>query len=415
MSDFSEIPQIKEQENFAKEFKRNEKFFKRLLPKEKYEEARLVVENIEKLIILPSKYNQLFSDHGWIAHESIKPELMEEAIRKFNEKDFESAESYIMKCYEEKIKKGIKFTTAVEPLFSRRRLINLAIEDFTEERYHACIPIILMLVDGVVNDIKDSGLFAESTELEVWDSISGHSEGLKKVVKIYNKGRKKTTEEQLNLPYRNGILHGRDLNYDNKKVALKSFALVFYLSDWIRAYKSESSRKEEYLANINYTFEDYISHKKDMQEFEELQNEWEPRDMIVIDNPKLEDYDESTPEGTAILFINYIKQGNFGSPTKYFSEQHYGDLLKKHRIRQLKETFENKVIISLEKVTCEDIGSAKSKINVTLTYSSDIYSENKVEMELNLNYEMNGKIENRLKENGKWIIRNILGAGWLLV
>lgn len=415
MSDFNEIPQIKEQEHFAKEFKRNEIFFKQVLPKEKYEEVRLVVEDIEKLILLPSKYNKLFSDHGWIVHESIKPELMEEAIRRFNDEDFESAESYIMKCYEEMIEKKIKFTTAVEPLYSRRRLINLAIEDFTEERYHACIPVILMLVDGVVNDIKDSGLFAESTELEVWDSISGHSEGLTKVVKIYNKGRKKTTEEQLNLPYRNGILHGRDLNYDNKKVALKSFALVFYLSDWIRAYKSESSRKEKYLDDIKYTFEDYISHKKEMQELNELEEEWKPREAIVIDNPELEDYEENTPEGTAIFFINYIKVGNFGSPTKYFSEDQYRDLPKKKRIRQLKETFENKVIVSLEKVICKDIGSANSKIIVTLTYSSDNYSERRVEMELNLNYEVNGKIENRLKENGKWVIRNILGAGWILV
>lgn len=344
MKELNKIPQIRDQEKFVKEFKRNEEFYKQVFPREKYEEARSLVEEIEKLILLPSKYNELFSGYGWIVHESIKPELIGEAIKRFNEQNIEAAENYIMKFYEEKIKREIKFTTSIEPLYSRKRLINLAIEDFVEERYHACIPVILMLVDGIVNDIKDSGLFAESTDLEVWNSISGHSEGLAKVVKIFNKSRKKTTEKQLDLPYRNGILHGRDLNYDNKKVALKSFALIFYLSDWVRAYKSESSRKEKYLAITSYTLEDYFSHRKMIQKFNKLQEEWKPRDTIVIDNPKLDDCDKNTPEGTAIFFINYIMEDNFGSPTKYFSEKLYKNDSESARAGILKKTFKGKKI-----------------------------------------------------------------------
>ena len=57
------------------------------------------------------------------------------------------------------------------------------------------------------------------------------------LAKILGNGRKKTTTEALSLPYRNGILHGRDLGYDNKMVAAKSWAALFAVREW--AYKVE--------------------------------------------------------------------------------------------------------------------------------------------------------------------------------
>lgn len=415
MGNINDIQKIKDLNNFVNEFERNQKTYKQLLPNAKYKKALIDVRKTKELIKLSSTYNDLFSEHGWIVHESLESQEIKEVIRIYNSNDFESAEKYIMQIYEGKLENRLKVATSVMPLYSRRRLIDLAVLDFQERRYHACIPVILMLVDGVVNDIQDSGLFSQNIELEVWDSISGHSEGLSKVVAIYNKGRKKTTNEPLTLPYRNGIMHGRDLNYDNKKVALKSFALIFYLSDWIRAYASEDLRKEKYLQETSFTFDDVIKHKEKMEEHRQLQKKWKKREKIIIEEPDLEIYGINTPEGTAITFFRYIMVNNFGNPADFFSDNLFGDLSKQTRISRLKETFKNRSIETIDKVSCIDIGTANSKVKVELTYSSDLYLNRKETVTLNLNYELNGGIENRLKKGGKWTIINILGIADLLI
>ena len=41
------------------------------------------------------------------------------------------------------------------------------------------------------------------------------------------------------MPYRNGILHGRDLNYGNKFVAGKCIVMLLAISEWIKNKKKE--------------------------------------------------------------------------------------------------------------------------------------------------------------------------------
>lgn len=45
------------------------------------------------------------------------------------------------------------------------------------------------------------------------------------------------------MPYRNGILHGRDLNYANEYVSCKLLALMFAVADWMKMKNSEEQRK----------------------------------------------------------------------------------------------------------------------------------------------------------------------------
>lgn len=81
----------------------------------------------------------------------------------------------------------------------RMRLINLALDDYLAERYHAIIPVVLALTDGLVNELHPDrrGISAEKTELQAWDSIAAHSQGLGKLKSILFKGRKKLILNQL--------------------------------------------------------------------------------------------------------------------------------------------------------------------------------------------------------------------------
>ena len=95
----------------------------------------------------------------------------------------------------------------------RYDLLKKFFEDHFAERYHASIPLGLIIIDGAVNDFtKRQGFFADGTTVDAWDCLVGCSDGLTKLKSIFTKNRTKTNTEAITLPYRNGILHGRDLD-----------------------------------------------------------------------------------------------------------------------------------------------------------------------------------------------------------
>lgn len=196
-------------------------------------------ENLKELSKLPDQFNEIYSSKGWIAHESLFVNIMKKCIALGVE-----GEKILINYYESKLDQLIN-QISYKPIFEERAtLLRLAKEDYIAGRYHSSIPIVLMLVDGIVNDVKNTGLFADSTDLDVWDSISGHYTGVQTLVSILKRNRKKTNNEPIDLPYRNGILHGRDLNYANRNIAIKSFAVLFYVYDWIATLESEDKRKK---------------------------------------------------------------------------------------------------------------------------------------------------------------------------
>ena len=121
-------------------------------------------------------------------------------------------------------------------ILKRIRLAKLAQDDYLSGRYHACIPLLLSLLDGLVNDVSNHvGFFAANVDLTAWDCIAAHETGLKALAAILSESRKKTNEKSICVPYRHGILHGRELAFDNKVVAAKCWAAMFAARDWAAA------------------------------------------------------------------------------------------------------------------------------------------------------------------------------------
>jgi hypothetical protein len=122
-------------------------------------------------------------------------------------------------------------------------LAQKALTDYHEGRYHACVPVVLAMMDGMVNELylrakgKRKGLSAEGANHEAWNSVSAHSRGLGQLIPVLMKGRNKTITQQVDMPYWHGIMHGMDLGYDNKIVAAKTWAALFSLRDWAKRWK----------------------------------------------------------------------------------------------------------------------------------------------------------------------------------
>ncbi|MDD2892255.1 MAG: hypothetical protein PHQ95_04790, partial [Candidatus Gracilibacteria bacterium] len=193
------------------------------------DELKVLEEQVTDLLYLPDRFNDLFAEHGWIASESMSVEIMKTAIALADKQGIIDAEALLTEYYHEKNTLDFLFLRIrwYEVFSKRIRLLDLAREDYEAKRYHACIPLLLALIDGIVNDLsRHVGLFAENSDLTVWDSIAGHETGLQYISGIFKQPRKKTNEEIITIPFRNGILHGRELAFDNPTVAAKCWAIL---------------------------------------------------------------------------------------------------------------------------------------------------------------------------------------------
>jgi hypothetical protein len=180
------------------------------------------------------RFNDIFSECGWIATEDMSVPLMEQAIKLFKENGLEKAENFLCTSFDE----------AYFSLHSRRmraiwvwgenrsRLLELAFIDHEQGRYHASVPVVLAQIDGLSFDTNKESFFDKKSALIIKDSIAAHESGLRNLSNTASKPRTKTRSNPLKFPYRHGILHGRELAYDNKLVSTKCFFILFAMRPW---------------------------------------------------------------------------------------------------------------------------------------------------------------------------------------
>lgn len=188
-----------------------------------FKEQFVKIQNNSPILLLPDQFNELFSKDGWICYGGLSTEILEETVRLGHEKRFNEAHQLLIDSIDKIAIDLILLRCECTKHFDLRiPLLQLLKNDYLEERYHACIPLLLALIDGLANDISAHvGFFAGKSDLELFDSITAHETGLPFLKTIMNSSRTTTTIKEISIPYRNGILHGRDLNFANKEVASK--------------------------------------------------------------------------------------------------------------------------------------------------------------------------------------------------
>lgn len=127
----------------------------------------------------------------------------------------------------------------------RKDIIEKAHAHFLQGDYISCVPLVLMMADGAANDVLPKGIFAEGTDMEIWNCV-GTEYGIVDYLKSFTQSRKMTRGDEITIPYRNGILHGRDTGYGTEKVALKAWALLFNICDLIINKKNSVQEKKKY-------------------------------------------------------------------------------------------------------------------------------------------------------------------------
>lgn len=375
-----------------------------------------IQNDFEEISKSPDSFNKHFSDLGWIAHESMNHTLSLECIELADKGEIKLAEERLATYYtSEEIKWLVSSTYGTPEFRKRNEIINFAYDDTLNKRFYSAIPLILMVIDGTVNDIdKNKGFFTESTDLTAWDSIAAHSSGLTKLRDILNTTRKSTSSEEIFLPYRNGILHGRDILYANKFVCAKSWLTLFAINDWAKAKKKykENPPKEkkekslrESLSDLKNSVVDYRNQQLKRKEMDNYMDFWKSRIVKIGNNipisGKISEYQEFSPEHDVVKFLENWKKKNYGAIANQID--YYSNVTNiQKEAGVIRKILENKFLNNFSLISINHTSPALCDVELKIDFS---YEDNVYEKTIKMRLIYKSKENENMvygQKNGIW-------------
>jgi hypothetical protein len=319
----------------------------------------------KRLMMLPDKFNDIFAERGFIAFEMLNIEIMEAAINVAQSGKLDQAEEIIVDYIEKNIETQMNWMMLIPEFRVRRQLLDLAHADHIAGRYHASVPVILMMADGLVNVYHPdrTALSSNDVRIDAWDTISAHSNGIERLLKKFRKTRKITREEPLSFPYRNGIIHGMDLGFNNRIVSVKSWALLFSLREWLIRAKEGRLDKQESLPAPSIV--ETLRHMQETEKDKDLLALWQPRKCTV----PVGDIQEDTPEHQVGKFLEFLKRRNYGHAAGCLSSKYWKT--DKAGIDAIKRSGILLNLLSYEILSYEDQAAAVTEVEVAITYKDD--------------------------------------------
>lgn len=372
-------------------------------------------QDYKELAKLSDKFNEVFGDYGWIMYFNMNAELAKEALEVAEEDSIEAAEELLVTYYDStEVKRQIDGLRSVEAFEPRINLAYKAWQDYEEERYHACIPVILSLMDGLVihTSVEElgfiRGFFYQTANFTAWDSVAAHENGLERLADqdLFLKSRNSTTIDQIDIPYRHGILHGIDLGYDNKMVAAKSWAALFAVGEWARkAERGEleepSDSEDDDQSLIETIIESVKDHEKN-EKRKKIMQEWKPRGTKVGEEISSEgdpdEYDKGTPERALVATLYYWKIQNWGYLAQSFIQKDD----EVNEVSDVIDEFEDIELCSYRLVEITDFAPALSEISVELLVDRGEGNE----------WEEKTVLMTYLRDNGKSGVPEVDDGGW---
>lgn len=362
------------------------KLFSILLTKEQKSTLHNLESTLENMYKQSNLFIEYFSDHGWCLYDSMNFAVIENANREFEKNGLEAAEAVLEKYFLNDVKDTIRWLTASSnELFIRQHLIEEAFANHFSEKFLSSVPLFLLIIDGAINDYtSDAGFWSEKTDISAWDCLVGSSESLTKMKDIFNRSRKKTSTEQIDVPYRNGILHGRDLGFGNSKVSCKCVALLFGVYDYIKMKRSEQERKEKYdLTNTPPPFHEIIEKYKENMRINSEIKQWERRNVkIGTDIPPTgckEDYRDYEYIHPIIDMMEYWKRKDYGHLAQVLRIMIGEQYAPSARAGYCRELFSNRVLVDWK--ICEIEERAVALVGITVTVN---WVQNEKEFEAKL-------------------------------
>lgn len=357
-----------------------------------FDESSSIYEEIKK-------FNTYFSALGWCAFSKMPLEIIVKANKLYEENQVINAEKYLSQYFLNEELKNFFFKNFLYSNIFKVRIdqIREFIELHFNNRFISSIPLGLIIADGVINEYtKNKGLYANNNNFDIWNSIISEENGFSILIKTICKSRKKVNTTEIEIPYRHGIIHGQDINYNNPLVAGKTLNLLCAVLDWTQYKETEYERKEE-LNNNQSQLAIIKKHIENQKLIEEI-DKWSPREINIKNGLVKDNLEYLVPIND---FINAWKEHNINTMS---------NLLKNAiRTKQIRaycaSLFLNKNLVSYKYINIYEKSCVITNVQLEVNwYEND---KNRIEsLEIVLKYE-GGYNAIPSKNNGNWIIVSI--------
>lgn len=352
----------------------------------------------ETLLLIADRFNPVFASRGWIACNALSTDAAEAALAAAGERRWTDADQILADAYSPfMVRIHVRQLRGLRCFRNRSRLAELALDDYEAERYHACVPVTLALLDGMGQELTGANFFRNTRRINSKESFLNIGPGVAALIQTMSAPRNWTTTEAISLPLRHGILHGTDLAYDNRIVAAKAWAALIAVGHYASDYLAPEPPPERTLAE---TIQSSVELRKRIAEMESARGAWRGRDRAELERlVTTKQFSEGTPEGTALVVLQAWRGKKFGVISQHCVE----------RISTDHHSFAGKIRGSLGPgpddiriLAIEDESSAMSSVKAALCWG-----EETDEIELRFAYHKDDDWAPRTLEGGAWLLLSL--------
>ena len=339
------------------------KLLRFLIPKGERPKVKELEAQLNFLGDAVDKFYTVLGPRNWVFHDTLNvQEIAELLAASAGPAD---AESRLIAYYKnpENLHFLVRGLNTFDALRKRGYLVQKAQDDYLAERYYACIHVLLSVMDGFVNEFEAvrRGLHArEAEELDAYDSVVGHHMGLARAHATFRRSKGATSSDPVFELYRNGIVHGTLLNYDNDVVATKAWNRLFAVVDWAKA-----RRKEQEPPPAKPTWKEIFAQLADNARKQQANEAWKPQTLVLTD----ESFKADAAHIACEQYLMYWSQRNYGKMATMLSvmtRRAYGASMP----RQIREEYSGYILSSYELVEIDHTAPAVCEIVAKLLLNS---------------------------------------------
>lgn len=335
-----------------------------LIPRDKRQDVKELERQLKHLGDTVDRFYDVLGSRNWIFHDSLSVDRISGILDASSTP--EDAERRLIEYYLDPDDPQflLRPPRAFPALRKRMHLIEHARDDYFAGRYYACVLVLLTVMDGFVNefDAVRRGLHArEAEKLDAFDAVVGHHMGLTNAHKTFRKSKGATSEEPIYELYRNGIIHGTLLNYDNDVVATKAWNRLFAIVDWAKARV-----KEQQPPKPKPTWKEVLGQLADNARQKKALDAWRPETLT----PEDAGFKNHAAYKACDQLLSYWVRRNYGGiaglVAKFVSEA-YG----KSMPRSVNQEYSRYRLLGYDIRKLEHSAASVCEIDVTLTLGDD--------------------------------------------
>ena len=369
-------------------------------------------EKMTELVHLPSSFNDVFLESGWLLSESTNVETAQKALELHRIGSPLEAEALLAADYAgNRLDIMVRQWCHLKEFEIRWDHLHEACALTHEGRYLAAIPLLLIIADGIGTDAFKKSIFSEGVDLEELDSFAGQPDALPRLVKNMCRVRRKTNSEDLHFPYRNGIIHGRDLGYNNQLVNAKCWSFLGNIADVISVRNNDQASEPE----PEPSFRDVFKKVAQNSTFRQRMDKWEKRpvieERICVSSDERFSIAANEPEAALGVFLLAWKVENYGRMAQM--TLYNQDMPINHRAGEIREFMQEVTLMDASIIRVEDKAPAATDVTTELIFRDRDQDYTKVFAFKMICCDVAGKPAIHGDDSAQWRVnRNYLSEYW---